>query len=352
MSNPVLVEAWRGPAVESRHRGALVVVDAAGRTVCALGDAGRPVFPRSAIKLLQALPLVASGAADRWQLSDAELALACASHGGEPAHVATAAGLLTRLGLDDTALECGRHWPSHEDSARALARSGGEPGPLHNNCSGKHGGFACLGCLIAEAQGEDARRVLRGYVRPEHPVMREVAAALQAATGADLAEAPMGTDGCSIPTWAIPLPALALGFARAATGQGLSPGHALAAMRLRQAIAAQPFMVAGSGRLDTVLMQHFGERLCCKVGAEGVYAAALPSLGWGLALKVDDGATARAAEVVLAAVVQALLVRDDADARAVAPHVDVVLRNWQGTEVGGLRPSAALREALAATPRA
>ena len=157
----------------------------------------------------------------------------------------------------------------------------------------------------------------------------------------------MGTDGCSIPTWAIPLPALALGFARAATGQGLSPGLARAATRLRQAIAAQPFMVAGSGRLDTVLMQHFGERLCCKVGAEGVYAAALPSLGWGLALKVDDGATARGAEVVMAAVIEALVDLDEDERAFMATLSAPVMRNWNGLEVGALRPSADLRTALA-----
>jgi len=345
MSNPVLVEALRGDAVESAHRGALVVVDADGATVLALGDGQRPVFPRSAVKLLQALPLVASGAAERWQLSDAELALACASHGGEPAHVTTAAGLLARLGLDDSVLECGAHWPGYEPATRALARSGAEPSALHNNCSGKHSGFACLGCLLAG--GAEARGFLSGYTQPQHPVMREVSAALQAATGHDLAHAPMGTDGCSIPTFAIPLQALALGFARAATGQGLSAGHAAAARRLRQAIAAQPFMVAGSGRLDTDLMAHFGERLCCKVGAEGVYCAALPEHGWGLAIKVDDGNTARAAEVVLCAALQALLARDEADHAVLAPRAEPVLRNWRGLAVGALRPTTALRQALA-----
>ncbi|MBQ0958570.1 asparaginase [Ideonella sp. 4Y11] len=349
MSNPVLVEALRGDTVESAHRGALVVVDADGATVLALGDVQRPVFPRSAVKLLQALPLVASGAAERWQLTDAELALACASHGGEPAHVATAAGLLARLGLDASVLECGAHWPGHEPATRALARSGAEPSALHNNCSGKHSGLACLGCLLAG--GADARGFLSGYTQPQHPVMREVSAALQAATGHDLAHAPMGIDGCSIPTFAIPLQALARGFARVATGQGLSAGHAVAARRLRRAIAAQPFMVAGSGRLDTDLMAHFGERLCCKVGAEGVYCAALPELGWGLAIKVDDGNNARAAEVVLASVAQALLVRDEADAAVLAPRVAVTLRNWRGTAVGALRPASSLQQALATLAR-
>ena len=256
--------------------------------------------------------------------------------------------LLARLGLDAAVLECGSHWPSHEGSARALARAGGEPLALHNNCSGKHSGFVCLGCLLA---GDRERPgFLAGYVQAEHPVMREVGAALQAATGCDLARAPMGIDGCSIPTYGIPLQALALGFARVASGQGLSPSHARAAARLRRAIAAEPFMVAGSGRLDTRLMAHFGERLCCKVGAEGVYCAALPERGWGLAIKVDDGTSARAAEVVLATLLQRLLPRDDADAAVLDPCATVTLRNWRGTEVGQLRAAEALLALRARLP--
>ncbi|MEP6505739.1 MAG: asparaginase, partial [Betaproteobacteria bacterium] len=266
MTHPVLVEAWRGDIVESFHRGAWAVVDAAGALVHGGGDIDRPVFARSAVKGLQALPLVASGAADRFGLGDAELALACASHGGEPAHVETATAMLAKAGLDAAVLECGVHWPSHEPAKRALAALHGSPGALHNNCSGKHSGFACLGCLMA-GDADAARGFLRGYVEPDHPVMREVSAALEAATGTRLANAPRGTDGCSIPTFAIPLRALALAFARFGTGIGLAPDHSRAAARLRRAVAAAPFMVAGSERLDTALMQHFGERVFCKVGA-------------------------------------------------------------------------------------
>ncbi len=335
MTHPVLVEAWRGPVVESFHRGAYAVVDAAGAVLRSGGDIARPVYARSAVKGLQALPLVASGAADRFGLVDAELALACASHGGEPAHVETARAMLTKAGLDDAVLECGAHWPSNEPAKRALAASRREPGALHNNCSGKHSGFACLGCLMAGDAGA-ARAFLRGYVEADHPVMREVSAGLEAATGTRLADAPRGTDGCSIPTFGIPLRALALGFARFATGAGLAPDLARAAGRLRRAVAAAPFMVAGTDRLDTVLMQHFGERVFCKVGAEGVYCAALPELGLGIALKMDDGNTARAAEVAIVALVEALLPLDDADRAFVAPLRDVEMRNWNGRPVGRL----------------
>src|SRR5882757_9205670 len=146
MSNPVLVEVLRGPLVESRHRGAVCVMDADGATVLSLGDVATPVYPRSAVKPIQALPLVESGAAERYGFGDEELALACASHGGEPAHVAVASRMLARAGRDGTALECGVHWPSHQDSGRALARAGAAPSALHNNCSGKHAAFVCVAC--------------------------------------------------------------------------------------------------------------------------------------------------------------------------------------------------------------
>ncbi len=343
--NPVLVEALRGGAVESMHRGAVAVVDADGRAVLALGDVSHAVFPRSAVKLLQALPLVASGAADALKLTDDELALCCASHNGEPAHVATARGMLAKVGLDAGALECGAHWPALDTATRELAAQGQRPGALHNNCSGKHAGFACLACALHGRDG--LRGFFSGYVEPGHPVMREVGAALQAATGVDLAEAPVGIDGCSIPTYAIPLERLALAFARVATGQGLSADHARAAQRLRQAIARAPFMVAGTGRFDTRVMEVLGERVCCKVGAEGVYCAALPEHGLGVAIKMDDGNTARAVEVVMAAVVEALLKLDAGEAALLRSLSDATLRNWRGTAVGRLRASTTLREARA-----
>jgi L-asparaginase II len=345
--NPSLVEATRGGIVESAHRGALAVVDARGASVHALGDTARPVFARSAVKVLQALPLVTSGAADALALGDEELALACASHNGQAQHVATADGMLAKAGLDEAALECGAHWPQHEVAQRELAASGRPLSALHNNCSGKHAGFLCVGCLMSRAQGRDPRDFVRGYVRAEHPVMREVTAALQAATGADLSKAPTGTDGCSIPTYGIPLTQLALAFARVATGVGLSTERAGAAARLRAAVAKAPFYVAGSGRCDTKVMQRLGERVFCKVGAEGVFCAALPEQGFGVAIKVDDGNNARAAEVVMAAVIEALVHLDDDERAFMRALSDVTLKNWNGIEVGTLRATAGLRATFA-----
>jgi L-asparaginase II len=338
--NPILVEALRGGIVESAHRGALAIVDADGTLHSALGDIDRPIFARSAVKVLQALPLVESGAADRLGLSDEELALACASHNGEAAHVRTSASMLAKAGVDAGALECGTHWPYLDAAARELARRGEAPCALHNNCSGKHAGFVCLGCQIGGQA--DPRGFLSGYVKPEHAVMREVTAALEATTGHDLARTAVGVDGCSIPTFAIPLRKLAHAFARVGTGVGLRPGHARAAARLREAVAKAPFMVAGTGRFDTVVMERLGPRVFCKVGAEGVYCAALPEQGLGVAIKVDDGNNARACEVVMAAVIRAL-VRLDAGERAfIEALVDLRLANWNGLEVGRLRAGDAL----------
>jgi L-asparaginase II len=339
--NPVLVEATRGDARESAHCGAIVVVDADGHRVLALGDVERPVFPRSAVKVLQAIPLVESGAAARLELDDEELAIACASHNGEPEHTAVVARMLARAGLDADALECGAHWPYREPIQRQMAAAGVEPSALHNNCSGKHAGFLCVACRMAE--GADLRRYARGYIGPEHPVMMRVTAALQAATGFDLTTTARGTDGCSIPTYAIPLRHLAHAFARIGTGVGLEPDHANAARRLRTAVARHPFMVGGTGRFDTRVMESLGERVFCKVGAEGVFCAAFPERGLGVAIKIDDGNNARAAEVAMAAAIEAYLALDVGAAELMRGLSDVTLLNWNGIEVGALRASDELR---------
>jgi L-asparaginase II len=344
-SNPVLVEAMRGGVRESAHRGAVAVLDADGRRRVAIGDVERPVFPRSAIKILQAIPLVESGAADRLELDDEELAVACASHNGEPKHTEVVARMLAKAGLDASALECGTHWPRLGPVAYALAASGGAPGALNNNCSGKHAGFLCLACVLCD--GVHLRQYAKGYVAPRHPVMRAVREALEASTGHDLAKAPRGIDGCSIPAYAIPLDRLALAFARVGTGTGLRPGHARAATRLRKAVAAHPFMVAGSDRFDTEVMQALGERVYCKVGAEGVFCAALPERGLGVAIKIDDGNTSRAVEVAMAATIEALVELDRDEGSLLRSLSELKLRNWNGIEVGALRATPALRDGLA-----
>ncbi|AZN98932.1 asparaginase [Mesorhizobium sp. M9A.F.Ca.ET.002.03.1.2] len=333
MANPVLVEVLRGAVVESAHRGAVAVFDADGKPLLEIGDTARPVFPRSAVKAIQALPLVESGAADAYGFGDRELALACASHSGEPAHVELARAMLAKAGLDRTALECGAHWPSSHDATVALARAGGLPNALHNNCSGKHAGFLCT-CVHAGIAH-------RGYVKSGHASQEMVRDAMQAVTGAVHDAGHCGTDGCSIPTYAVPLRSFALGFARMATGVGFEPVRAKAAKRLLSACMAEPFFVAGTGRTDVALMEAAPGRIFVKGGAEGVYCAALPELGLGIALKCDDGA-GRAAESMVAAVIAKLLHADEVLAAKLLELANAPIESRIGTKVGAVRPTAAL----------
>ncbi len=332
MGNPALVEVVRGGLVESRHCGAIAVVDSEGRRVLALGDVETPVYPRSAIKALQALVLVETGAADRYGLGAEELALACASHGGEEGHVATATRMLTLAGLDAMALKCGTHWPLHQASAQALARAGGAASALHNNCSGKHAGFLCAACALDADRGS--------YVEAAHPVQREVKATLENLGGIMIPDSARAIDGCSVPTWAIPLASIARAFARFGTGAGLAPKRAEAARRLRAACAEKPWFVAGTARFCTEIMTKFGARVYVKSGAEGMCCAALPELGLGIAVKCDDGA-GRAGEVMMAATIARLL-KSDADRVALEKFIRPPLRNWNGIAVGEIRPTEAL----------
>lgn len=336
MENPVLVAVRRGALVESRHRGRLAIVDADGRVMLALGDVETPVFGRSAVKALQALPLVETGTADRLRLTPAEIALACASHNGEPAHVATARSMLAKAGRDDSVLECGPQWPERHADVAALDREGRAPGAIHNNCSGKHAGFVCLSCGL----GVDPT----GYVAAAHPVQEAVREALSDVTRTPLDADCRGIDGCSIPTYAIPLKNLAFGFAKFVTGQGLAPERAKAARRIRQAVAANPFMVAGTNRFCTGVMEAFGERAFVKTGAEGVFCAAFPESGFGVALKIDDGGT-RASEAVMAAVAGRML--GDASRRVLARWSAAEIRNRNGWTVGSISAAEPLTAALA-----
>ena len=329
----LLVEVVRGGRVESRHGGSAVVVDARGRVLFAAGAIEEPVYTRSTVKALLALPLVETGAADRLGLSEAELALACASHGGLPEHVGTVLSMLGKAGQEPGCLECGTHWPSDRKAAAALSASGAVPSALHNNCSGKHAGFVCVAC--------DAHDTVAGYVRPEHPVMRAATAAASALTGAAMDADNRAVDGCGIPTHAIPLQALALGFARFGSGAGLTPDRAAASARLRRAVAAHPELVAGPGRFDTRLMQVFGAAVFSKTGAEGVHVLALPEQGLGLAVKCADGAT-RAAEVAAAALLARHLPASPNGEAALERLCRPSLRNWAGTETGLIRPAGPL----------
>lgn len=331
MANPVLVEGTRGAVVETRHRGAIVVSDANGGVIWSVGDIERRVFPRSAVKLIQALPLVESGAADRYGLTDEELALACASHSAESDHVAAASSMLRKAGLGEVDLECGCHWPAF--SQRQLiefAKSGNEPNQLHNNCSGKHAGFLCTACH----QGYETS----GYVRAQHQIQRQVRQVLEELTGASIAEEHTATDGCSIPTYALPLRSLARAFARAATGEGLVPSRAAAARRLMQACIDHPWFTAGTNRMCTKVMLAGQGAIFAKTGADGVYTAAVPEKGIGIAIKCDDGSTP-ATETAMIAALTRVFAGNKATQDALAPLATKAIKTRKGDPVGELRPT-------------
>ena len=325
-ANPVLVHVTRGGAVESSHRGAGVVVDPAGGVVAAWGDVARPVYPRSAVKPLQALPLIETGAAERFSVGDAEIALAAASHSGEPEHVALVTAWLKRMGLGPGDLECGPHAPMGEAATAALVHAGREPSPVHNNCSGKHAGFLATALHLGEETA--------GYVKPGHPVQRRMAEVLSDLSGVDLEGAPRGTDGCGIPVIAMPLRAMALGMARLANPDGLAPDRAAACRRVFGAMAAHGRMVAGRGRFDTRAIEAGSGAFVVKTGAEGVYVAAMEGLG--VALKIDDGAK-RASETAMAAILGHLGVLDGI--RTLDPYLDGTVLSRPGDRVGAVRPA-------------
>lgn len=322
-TNPILAEILRGSTVESQHRGAFVVVDAKGHIVSAEGDFCSPIFPRSAVKAFQCVPLITSGAAQYFGLTDEEIALCCASHSGEAEHVRVASSILRKAGIDEAAYECGVHWPERMDDRTALIKLGEGPRAIHNNCSGKHAGMLALAKYLGAP--------LSGYVMKDHPVQKAVAQALDKYCNADTANAPWGTDGCSVPTWALPLENAARGFAKL-----FADGNAVGA-RIANSVRANPFMVAGTAKFDTRIMQAV-PRLFIKVGAEGVYCGALPHASIGFALKIDDGAS-RGAEVAIARVLSELDCWTADEARAISEFTHSTIRNWRKLEVGATRAS-------------
>jgi L-asparaginase II len=325
--NPILVEVTRGGVVESRHRGSYIVRNNAGAVIADAGDGTAAVFPRSAIKAFQCLPVVESGAAERFGFSDEEIALACSSHTGEVEHVRVARAMLAKAGMSESQYECGAHWPADVRAQRQLARLGGNALPIHNNCSGKHAGMLAL----AKALGAPPE----GYSRPDHPVQRLIAKTIGELCDGNLDLAPCGVDGCSVPTWALPLAELALGFARFASGEGLNPGRRAAAERIITACRKHPFMVAGTGHFCTRLMQTV-PRAFVKNGAEGIYCGSVPHAGLGIALKIDDGAS-RAAEIAMAAVLAGLDVWSADERTTLRAFAHVELKNWRQIPVGEIR---------------
>ncbi|MCC6002440.1 MAG: asparaginase [Pararhodobacter sp.] len=320
-----MIELVRGDLPESVHSGHAVLCDAKGSLIAAWGNPAAVIYPRSSCKMLQALPLVESGAAEG--LSTAQLALACASHQGAALHVDTVTRWLADLGLDETDLRCGAHEPADRTERDRLIRAKAQPCQMHNNCSGKHAGFLML-----------ARHLRAGpeYVEIDHPVQQAVRAAFEEVTGE--ASAGWGTDGCSAPNFACSLHGLAWSMARFAAARPDGDARARAMVRLREAMMTAPDMVAGEGRACTELMRAAPGRVALKTGAEAVYVAILPDSGLGMALKIVDGGV-RAAEAATVALLARESVLDPAHPAA-QRRLGGPIRNWRGVDVGHLRVAA------------
>lgn len=324
---PVVIEVTRGPVVESRHEGIAAVVKADGTVVESWGDIDAAILPRSANKPIQAMAFVESGAVERFGLGNEHIALSCASHSGEPRHVETVRAWLKKVGLSEADLECGTHAPRLQTSIETLAREGVLPTAVFNNCSGKHSGFL----TTAVTYGEPTK----GYIKYDHPVQQRLREVMSDLCGLDANAFPHGTDGCGIPTLATPLKRLAQAMATMADPSRLSSKRADAAQRIRAAMNAEPFMVAGSGRFCTRINEAAPGIIQVKTGAEGVFCGMLPTLGLGVAIKMWDGA-GRASEIAMATLLHHLgVLPSDQREEVLYPPV----KNVVGLLVGEMRPA-------------
>ena len=336
-----LVEAWRGPIVESRHRGHLIAVDARGKTVASLGAPETVTYVRSSGKPFQALPLVLSGAADRFGFTEQEIAIACGSHSGEAIHVETVRTMLGKVGLDESALRCGAHVPFSVEVARELARKGQSPSALQNNCSGKHAGMLALARHVgAPTESYDDR---------DNPVQQAIAKTVSDFSDVSLDSMAIGIDGCGVPVFGIPVRAMALMYARlVAPPETFDAATRSACERIVQAMIAYPEMVGGSkDRLDTELIRAGRGRLISKIGAEGVYTVGvLPSEQWpkglGLAVKIEDGDDQRARPPAVIEALRQLHVLSDNDLSALSAYAPMLITNRRGERVGEVRAAFSL----------
>jgi L-asparaginase II len=329
-----LVEVTRGGRVESEHRGAIAVANATGQLIAQVGDAQLVSYLRSSAKPFQLLPLIESGAADRFGFTDAELAIIAGSHSGEPRHVAAVQSILNKIGLPDSALQCGLHAPFNPDAAKALRAAGSEPTALYNNCSGKHAGML--------AQAIDRGLSTADYLDPQHPVQVTIRQRLAELGEISIDEVSVGIDGCSAPCFAMPLHAAALVFAKLADAKSGS------LHRVARVMMAYPEMVAGEGRLDTDLMRAVPQCLVSKGGAEGYHGLGVirsDGAALGVAIKIGDGDGKRGGHPVVIEVLRQLGVLSDSALVVLQSYRGWKITNHRGLEVGEVRASFNLMRA-------
>ncbi len=330
MTKPVpMAEVWRGPLLESLHLGHAVVCDAKGQIVRSWGDPDAVIYPRSSAKMIQALPLMSSGAAAKYGLSSEQLALACASHNGAHIHTDRVNAWLAQLGLSDGDFRCGPQEPADIPARDELIKTDQSPCQVHNNCSGKHAGFLTLSQHLGAGPE---------YVEVDHPVQQACLAAFEEVTGMD--SPGYGIDGCSAPNFATSVHGLARAMGWFASAHKRTDRASEGAAQLVTAMAKHPELVAGETRACTNLMRAMGGRVAIKTGAEAVFVAILPEQQLGVALKIVDGAT-RASECAIATILVGLGVLE-ADHPETRKYMNAPLLNRRGIDCGALRPASEL----------
>lgn len=330
----VLVEVLRGGRVESIHRGSIAVVNSAGDSICQAGDPAFEISMRSCAKPLQAIPVIVSGAAERFKFTDQERALFCGSVSGQAFHVAAVRSVLKKIGLAEEALLCGTHLPSHRGTAKELQQKGVKPGPVHNNCAGKHAAMLAL-CVH---HGWDTTN----YLPLEHPVQQLILSTIVEMTSVEKENIHAAVDGCGVPVFYVPLKNLALAYARLAEPFLLEEsrlnGTQQAIKKLMTAACTHPEMVAGDERICTDIMRLTGKSVFAKTGAEGGYALCLLDKGWGAALKIEDGNQRALGPAVIELLQQLGALSDSALVQLKNYHHPAIL-NHRKEQVGELRPS-------------
>ena len=337
-----LVEVRRGSITESRHRGHVVALDGDGRIVAQLGSPEMITYLRSSAKPFQAIPLVASGAADRFGFTEKEIAIACASHNGETIHTETVAGMLKKIGLDASALKCGAHEPYSAEAAKRLRERGEEPTALHNNCSGKHAGMLALALHL--------NTPIETYDQADSEVQLNIVRRVAQFSDVPIEEIAIGIDGCGVPTFGVSVRAMALMYVRlVAVPAEFDDATRNACRRIVSAMTKYPEMIGGRAeRLDTIVMQAAQGGVVSKVGAEGVYTAAvLPcdeyERGLGFAFKIEDGEDRRARPVVVIEAMRQLGVLKADSLEAVKPYASFPVLNRRGEMVGEVRAAFQLK---------
>jgi len=333
-----MVEATRGPIVESIHMGAVAVSDANGNLLASYGDPRTVTFLRSSAKPFQALPFIEMGGAEAFGLTDREVAVLCASHAGTDDHVAVIRGIQQKIGVTEKDLLCGIHPPEDEATAEAMVLRGETPTPVRHNCSGKHTGMLAH-AILRHLPIED-------YINPQHPIQKTILQEFSEMCEIPVGQVILGTDGCSAPVFAVPLQNAARGYARLCGPDGLAAPREAACRRITRAMSSNPDMIAGPGRFDTVLMQVGAGKIVSKGGAEGYQALGLlpggrgpgsPALG--ITFKIADGdISGRARALASVEILRQLDALSDEQVLALAAFGTRPLRNWRKLPVGEIRP--------------